>query len=103
MYKLIYSQHFEQSLTKTIVYWQTELLLPESEIRQFVQLIDQNLHRLIYFPYMFSNVQNIYHLHAPTYKINIGKQYAIFYRVNEKSKTVLIGPFFSNKQMKIDF
>jgi plasmid stabilization system protein ParE len=79
------------------------LLLPDEEIKQFVQLISQNLHRLRDFPYLFPNVQDVYHLSVRTYKMNIGKQYAIFYRVNEDQKTVLIGSLFSNKQMKIAF
>ncbi|KRL81418.1 hypothetical protein FC57_GL000577 [Lactobacillus ultunensis DSM 16047] len=52
---------------------------------------------------MYQDVSSIYHFSTPTYRITIGKKYAIFYRVNEKEKKVLIGSFFNNKQMKVDF
>ena len=100
MYTIIYSDHFTTSLTKEISYWKNSLLLSDKEITKYISLIYHNIKLLSDFPYLY---QEKYQLDKPTYKITIGKKYAIFYRVREKNHTIIIGSFFSNKQMRLEF
>lgn len=103
MYQIKYSQSFASSLSQTITYWQDDLGFSDDQIRYYVSLISKNIHLLSDFPFISQDISSIYHFSVPTYRITIGKKYAIFYRVNEKKKTVMISSFFNNKQMKIEF
>lgn len=103
MYQIKYSKSFASSLSQTITYWQHDLGFTDDQIKHYISLISKNIHLLSDFPFISQDVSSIYHFSVPTYRITIGKKYAIFYRVDEQKKTVMIGSFFSNKQMKIEF
>lgn len=103
MYQIKYSESFASSLSQTITYWQMDLGFPDDTIQNYISPISKNIHLLSDFLFISQDVSSIYHFSIPTYRITIGKKYAIFYRVDEKRKIIMIGSFFSNKQMKIEF
>lgn len=103
MYKIHYSTNFKNSLSQTISYWKNQLKLSDENITKYVSLIYKNISILKSFPYISENASNIYHFSQPTYRITIGKKYAIFYQVDEQNKIIEIGNLFSNRQMKIEF
>lgn len=103
MYQIKYSESFASSLSQTITYWQIDLGFSDDTIQNYISLISKNIHLLSDFPFISQDVSSIYHFPIPTYRITIGKKYTIFYRVDEKQKIIMIGSFFSNKQMKIEF
>lgn len=103
MYQIKYSNHFVQSLSNQIDYWENQLLIAPEQIEDYIALVNRNIRILASFPYIYQDVKDVYHFPVPTYKIPIGKRYAIFYRVDEKNKTIMIGSLFSNKQMLIEF
>lgn len=103
MYQIKYSKSFASSLSQTITYWQHDLEFSDEQIKNYVSLISKNIHLLSDFPFISKDVSSIYHFSVSTYRITIGKKYAIFYRVDEKKKTIMIDSLFSNKQMKIEF
>lgn len=102
-YDLIYSENFVLNLEKLIYHWESELGFSNEEISKFVTSIGASLKLLRKFPEMHEEVSKIYHFAIPTYRILIGKQYAIFYRVDHKTKQVHIGSLFSQKQMRVHF
>lgn len=93
MYTIIYSDHFTTSLINEISYWKNNLLLSDKEITKYISLIYHNIQLLSDFPYLYQDVHQKYQLDKPTYKITIGK----------KNRTIIIGSFFSNKQMRLEF
>ena len=103
MYQIKYSESFASSLSQTITYWKMDLGFSDDTIQNYISLISKNIHLLSDFPFISQDVSSIYHFPIPTYRITIGTKYAIFYRVDEKRKIIMIGSFFSNKQMKIEF
>lgn len=103
MYRIKYSKSFVNSLSKQIDYWETQLFISQEQIENYISLIYKNIKLLANFPYICQNVKDIYHFSQATYKMPIGKQYAIFYRVDEENKIVMIGSLFHNKQMQIKF
>lgn len=102
-YTLIYSESFKNSLEANILEWKTELSISEERTRQFVQAIYHALEHLKQFPEMYENVARLYGFDVPTYRILIGKSFAIFYRSNHEEQTVLIGNMFNKKQMHLKF
>lgn len=103
MYKIHYSEGFANSLTQTINYWSQELRLPDESITNYVSLIYRNINLLSDYPYISEDISEKYHFNQPTYRITIGNQYCIFYRVDEQKKIVKIGSLFNNRQMLIKF
>lgn len=103
MYNLIYSDSFVMSLERLIYNWEFELGFSKERIKVFVQSIEHSLKMVSEFPNMYKEVSHIYNLNSPTYRILIGKQYAIFYRLNIEDKEILVGSIFSQKQMRITF
>jgi len=103
MYDLIYSDSFVKSLEEIIYNWEIELGFSEEKIKVFIQSIEHSLRMVSEFPKMHEEVSDIYSLSSPTYRILIGKQYAIFYRLNSKDKEILVGSIFNQKQMRINF
>ncbi|WP_326848497.1 transposase, partial [Enterococcus faecium] len=55
------------------------------------------------FPTMHEEVSEIYGMDIPTYRIVIGKSYALFYRIDHEKKEILVGRIFQSKQMKLGF
>lgn len=72
-YTLVYSESFRKSLQENISEWEYE------------------------------NVASLYGFDKPTYRILIGKSFAIFYRINQEERTILIGNLFKQKQMHLYF
>ncbi|OQO71708.1 hypothetical protein BH744_13950 [Enterococcus villorum] len=52
---------------------------------------------------MYEEVSTNYRLDTPTFRIVIGKSYALFYRIGQKKKEIHVGRIFQSKQMKISF
>lgn len=50
---------------------------------------------------MYENVADRYGFDRQTYRILIGKIFAIFYHINQEEHTILIGNMFKQKQMKL--
>lgn len=103
MYKLTYSNSFTVSLERLIYEWEVELEFPLEKIRKFVQSIEASLRMVSEFPEMHEEVSSIYNLSELTYRILIGKQFALFYRLNHDKKEILVGSIFNQKQMRIGF
>lgn len=103
MHQIKYSESFVNSLSNQIDYWEKQLFILQEQIENYVSLIYTNIKLLADFPYICQDVKELYHFSESTYRMTIGKQYAIFYRVNEENKIIMIGSFFNNKQMQIEF
>ena len=103
MYNIVYSDHFIENLEDLINYWEVELNFTPEKIKMFIQSIDRSLKAVRAFPEMHEEISEIYDLLVPTYRILIGKEYAIFYRLNHDEKKILVGGIFSQKQMRIHF
>ncbi|GAA3638105.1 hypothetical protein GCM10022297_15620 [Lactobacillus hamsteri] len=103
MYQIQYSKSFAASLSKTINYWEKQLKLSDKAITKYVSLIYRNINLLSEYPYISEDVSKKYHFNKSTYRITIGNQYCIFYRVDEHKKIVQIGSLFNNRQMRIKF
>lgn len=97
-YTLVYSESFRKSLQENISEWEKELLLTDEKITQFVHAIYHSLNRLKQFPEMYENVASLYGFDKPTYRILIGKSFAIFYRINQEERTILIGNLFNKNK-----
>lgn len=102
-YELVYSESFSNSLSHWIDYWEETLNFPEDKIKQFIEVITTSFQLMRQFPSMHEEVSIIYGFTQPTFRLLIGKQYAIFYRVNHEKKEVIIGQMVSQKQMKVQF
>jgi plasmid stabilization system protein ParE len=104
-YTLVYSKSFQTSLETIIEEWENELALSPASIKRFVGAIQKALEELTKnFPTMHEEVSEIYGMDIPTYRIVIGKSYALFYRIDhEKKKEILVGRIFQSKQMKLGF
>lgn len=102
-YKLIFSIGFRKSLREIVDYWKYSLSLSDERINKFVSLIYSSLELVKHSPYSSKNVTEQYGFDEKTYRILIGKSYAIFYRINEEKKTILVGKIFGQKQMRVEF
>lgn len=102
-YLIEYAASFTVSLRKNIREWEEELKISEEKIRRFVQSIDRSISLLKFFPEMYEDVSSVYHFSEPTYRILIGKSYAIFYRINHENRRILIGNLFKQKQLYLHF
>ncbi|MET2118334.1 type II toxin-antitoxin system RelE/ParE family toxin [Enterococcus faecium] len=102
-YTLVYSKSFQTSLETIIEEWENELALSPESIKRFVGAIQKALELTKTFPKMYEEVSEIYGMDIPTYRIVIGKSYALFYRINHAKKEILVGRIFQSKQMKLDF
>lgn len=103
MYKINYGMHFADLLEQTINYWQESLQISDEKIEKFVRQIEKSFGMLKDFPKIGQDVTKLYGFTETTYRILIGQKYAIFYRIDEAEKTINIGSFYSNKQMRLKF
>ena len=94
-YTLVYSKSFQTSLETIIEEWENELALSPASIKRFVGAIQKALEH--------EEVSEIYGMDIPTYRIVIGKSYALFYRIDHEKKEILVGRIFQSKQMKLGF
>jgi len=102
-YKLVYSIQFRKSLREIVDYWRYSLHLSDEKINIFLQLIYSSTQMLKDFPFINEDVASVYGFNEPTYRILIGDRYALFYRVNEEDKIILVGNIFGQNQMKVRF
>lgn len=102
-YKLVYSRSFKNSLEEIIHEWEFDLCLSEEKIAHFVKNIYRSLELLKLFPEMHEEVSDLYGFNQPTYRILIGKAYAIFYRIDVQSKEILIGNIYKQRQLHLKF
>ena len=103
MFEIKYSRNFINSLEKEINYWKNELGFSDEQIKKYISLISKNIQLLKNFPYISKDVSSIYEFHVSTYRITIGKKYAIFYRIDDINKIIMVGSLFNNRQMRIEF
>jgi predicted NUDIX family NTP pyrophosphohydrolase len=73
---------YKQDGKKLIYEWEVELEIPLEKIRKFVQSIEASLRMVSEFPEMHEEISSVYSLSELTYRILIGKQFALFYRLN---------------------
>jgi len=102
-YKLVYSIQFRKSLRKIVDYWRYSLHFSDERINNFLQLIYSSTQMVKDFPFINEDVASTYGFNEPTYRILIGDRYALFYRVNEEDKIILVGNIFGQNQMKVRF
>ncbi|MGC4518314.1 type II toxin-antitoxin system RelE/ParE family toxin [Enterococcus faecium] len=102
-YTLVYSKSFQTSLETIIEEWENELAISPASIKRFVGAIQKALELTKNFPTMHEEVSEIYGMDIPTYRIVIGKSYALFYRIDHEKKEILVGRIFQSKQMKLGF
>lgn len=102
-YNLVYAKSFADSLNELIDTWKNELFLSSETINKFVGNIQKSLELATVFPEMYEEVSSKYGFQVKTYRIVIGKSYAIFYRIDEKNNNILVGRIFQSKQMKLEF
>lgn len=102
-YNLVYAKSFADSLSELIDTWENELFLLPETINKFVSNIQKSLELATIFPEMYEEVSSKYGFTVKTYRIVIGKSYAIFYRIDEKNNNILVGRIFQSKQLKLEF
>ena len=102
-YNLVYAKSFADSLSELIDTWENELFLSSETINKFVGSIQKALELATVFPEMYEEVSSKYGFSVKTYRIVIGKSYAIFYRIDEENNNILVGRIFQSKQMKLAF
>lgn len=102
-YQLLFSKSFQTSLETIIDEWENELELSPESIKRFVGAIQKALELTKTFPKMYEEVSKLYGMEAQTYRIVIGKSYAVFYRIDQEKKEINVGRIFLQKQMKLDF
>ncbi len=73
------------------------------KITTFVQSIYKSIELTKLFPEMHEEISEIYNFDNPAYRILIGKNYALFYRINESERTIKIGNMYHQKQMHLSF
>lgn len=102
--QLVYSEGFMISLEQTIFQWENELGISQEKIQQFVTSIQRALDLATVFPQMYEEVSDIYHFNQPTYRIFIGKSYALFYRMSEaKKKKSMLDAYSKSSNSKQGF
>lgn len=102
-YTIVYSKNFQTSLESIIKEWEEVLFLPPDSIKRFIRVIQKALELAKTFPTMYEEVSEIYNMDAPTYRIVIGKSYALFYQINQEQKEIHVGRIFQSKQMRVSF
>lgn len=98
-----YTKHFADSLAQIIGYWQNDLKIAPEKVAQFTNHIHYKINLLQEFPQMGTDVTKLYDLKTTTYRILIGKQYGIFYRIDGSHDVIVVGTIFSISQMRIKF
>lgn len=102
-YSVHYTSSFRNSLRKHIDEWEVTYSFTEEKISQFVRSIYKSIELTKKFPEMHEEISDIYQFDQPIYRILIGKNYAIFYRVDQLNQKILVGNFYNQKQMHIEF
>lgn len=103
MYEIEYSESFRDSLDSTIKYWRDSVKFSEERIKKYVSEIAKSTRSLKEYPFSGKDVQSMYHFHEATYRVNIGRKYAYFYRVDTQKKVIEIGALYNTRQMHVSF
>jgi mRNA-degrading endonuclease RelE of RelBE toxin-antitoxin system len=101
-YEILFSPNFDKSLIRNIDFWR-ELEIPEEKITKYIQNIFLIIKTLEDSPYQFPVISNIYNFDSEIRRVKIGKNYAIFFKIDEMNKKIIIGSFYNQKQMNIKF
>lgn len=102
-YSVEYTESFRNSLRENINEWSDEYFFTEEKITRFVRSIYKSIELTKIFPEMYEEVSSIYNFNQPTYRILIGKNYAIFYRIDKSHEKILAGNLYSLNQMHVKF
>jgi len=101
-YTLSFTASFADSFEEHIHQWE-EFGLSEQSIQKFVGNIQSSLELLEYNPEMFEDIADRYAFDKPTFRITVGNRYAIFFRIDDEKRQVLVGSLFSQNQMNVSF
>ncbi|GAB2024086.1 type II toxin-antitoxin system RelE/ParE family toxin [Lactovum odontotermitis] len=102
-FELVYLSIFMKSLDEIVSYFESEFSFSEAQIEAFVTNIERKIQSLSFQPAHHQDVAAVYGFSEATYRIDIGKYYRLFYRVDELEKKVYIGRVFNQGQMKLNF
>lgn len=102
-YSVEYTKNFQNSLRKHIREWSEEYFFSDEKISKFVRSIYKSIELTTIFPEMHEEISRVYGFNKPMYRILIGKNYAIFYRIDKEQNKILVGNLYNQKQMQLDF
>jgi plasmid stabilization system protein ParE len=80
-----------------------EIGMSEATVAKQMKAIRIATELLEVFPEMYEDVSEKYGFDIPTRRIPIGDRYAIFYRIDDDNKLVIIGSMFNLLQMNVKF
>ena len=98
-----YIESFRLSLRKHIQEWSKEYFFTDEKITTFVQSIYKAIELTKIVPEMHEETSAIYNFNSPTYRILIGKNYAIFYRIDRSTKKIMLGNMYYQRQLHVLF
>ena len=98
-----YTESFRLSLRKHIQEWSKEYFFTDEKITTFVQSIYKSIELTKIVPEMHEEISAIYNFNSPTYRILIGKNYAIFYRIDRSTKKIMLGNMYYQRQLHVLF
>ncbi|WP_010054431.1 type II toxin-antitoxin system RelE/ParE family toxin [Carnobacterium maltaromaticum] len=102
-YSVEYTKTFQSSLREHIKEWSEAYFFSDEKITKFVRSIYKSIELTKIFPEMHEEISRVYGFDKPTYRILIGKNYAIFYRIDKVQNKILVGNLYNQKQMQLDF
>lgn len=100
--ELVMTDGFLTSLQSLVQDWE-EVGLTEEKISEYVVLIQSSLESLKCFPRRFADVSGTFGFSMETRRIQIGRLYAIFYRIDQEKEYLLIGPIYHQRQLRQKF
>lgn len=102
MYDVVFTKRFTLSFDNLIDEWQ-RLGFSNKKVNSFVKSIESSIVNVRIYPFMHEDISSVYGFRKSTYRLIIGKHYAIYYRVNEARSMIEIGSIFTQKQLKLEF
>lgn len=101
-YQVVLLESFRQSLADHVDGWEA-LGMTDGQITKYVSAVQNAVNSLQYWPGRFQDVTELYGFSETTYRIPVGKIYAIFYRVKPELNSVIVGAIFDRRRLKVDF
>ncbi|WP_086445440.1 hypothetical protein [Candidatus Enterococcus lemimoniae] len=98
-----YTESFRLSLRKLNQEWSKEYFFTDEKITTFVQSIYKSIELTKIVPEMHEEISAIYNFNNPIYRILIGKNYAIFYRIDRSTTKIMLGNMYYQRQLHISF
>ena len=95
-YKIIVSESYHRDLKDIINYISHNFDAPFTE-SELLDVIENTVSNLSYMPYRYNLVEDPY-LHHKEFRKCFAKNYIIFYKIHEKSKTVMVHRILHAKQ-----